>query len=291
MMKIFLILLLLIVLCPLLLILEKRYAKTHAEQIDHKKRNAVLAVLRGILLLFLTAAGFLIYKTEYEPKEIGVYDREPYRLVIYHVGEPGFPFGTSDCRLVLSRDGRRTGSMDITLHNDGKNPDTENFIVEWREDLVCVTVRGEEQEDTLCTLYFDGEGMRPLDTPQEFRANLIRWEKDGLRVQICDPMDNTVFPDGAQAEPALDLRALLRRLGDEGAMHVLCEGGAALASSLVSESLFDELDLFVAPLVLGAGARRTFGAVPFDLPSAPRLRASPVASRSAAAFAPSTAAS
>ena len=94
------------------------------------------------------------------------------------------------------------------------------------------------------------------------------WRAAGARVWTLP----TVFPDGAQAEPALDLRALLRRLGDEGAMHVLCEGGAALASSLVSESLFDELDLFVAPLVLGAGARRTFGAVPFDLPSAPRLR-------------------
>jgi hypothetical protein len=198
MLKFFLILFLLIVPGPLLLILEKRYAKTHAQQIDHKKRNMVLAVLRGILLLFLIAAGFLIYKTEYEPKEIGVYDRKPYSLAIYHVGEPGFPFGTSDCRLTLSRDGRRISTMDVTLHNDGKNPDTENFIVEWREDRVCVTVRGEEQEDTLCTLYFDGEGMRPLDAPQEFRANLIRWEKDGLRVQICDPMDNTVFPDGAE---------------------------------------------------------------------------------------------
>lgn len=83
----------------------------------------------------------------------------------------------------------------------------------------------------------------------------------------------TAFPRGAQGEaPALDLRALLRRMGEEGFLHVLCEGGAGLASALVNEGLADAIELFVAPIVLGRGSLRTFGAYPFDLPTAPRYR-------------------
>ena len=80
------------------------------------------------------------------------------------------------------------------------------------------------------------------------------------------------FPPGTQRAPALDLPSLLRRFGEEGFLHALCEGGAALATALVAEDLADELDLFVAPSILGGGALRTFGALPFDLPTAPRYR-------------------
>lgn len=80
------------------------------------------------------------------------------------------------------------------------------------------------------------------------------------------------FPAAAQgAAPALDLAAVVRELGSLGLMHVLCEGGAALASSLVNADLVDSLALFVAPIVLGANSLRTFGAFPFDLPTAPRF--------------------
>lgn len=99
------------------------------------------------------------------------------------------------------------------------------------------------------------------------------WRAAGAQVLDVPP----AFPVGTQgslcgrAAPALDLRAALRALADLGAMSVLCEGGATLASALLSEGLVDELALFVAPLVLGAGSRGTFGAVPFDLPTAPRF--------------------
>lgn len=82
------------------------------------------------------------------------------------------------------------------------------------------------------------------------------------------------FPPGSQGArpPALDLHALLARFGEAGFLLALCEGGASLASSLLAAGLVDELALFVAPTVLGAGSLRTFGGVPFDLPTAPRFR-------------------
>ncbi len=96
------------------------------------------------------------------------------------------------------------------------------------------------------------------------------WEAAGAEVWEL-PL---LFPAGSQGDrpPALDLRALLARFGEAGFLRALCEGGAALATSLVAEDLVDELSLFVAPIVLGAGALRTFGGAPFDLPTAPRLR-------------------
>lgn len=98
-----------------------------------------------------------------------------------------------------------------------------------------------------------------------------RWRDAGAAVWELP----TAFPEGTQgrggAAPAIDLGALFRRFGEEGFMHALCEGGAALASSLVAESLVDELQLFVAPVVLGGGSLGTFGAFPHDLPTAPRF--------------------
>lgn len=55
----------------------------------------------------------------------------------------------------------------------------------------------------------------------------------------------------AEGGGAVDLRALAKRLGDEGLMHVLCEGGGKLAGSLAAAGLADEFALFYAPKVLG----------------------------------------
>ncbi len=50
----------------------------------------------------------------------------------------------------------------------------------------------------------------------------------------------------------VDLGSLLRRLGKEGYLHVLVEGGAELFASFLSQGLADELMLFVAPKILGS---------------------------------------
>ena len=49
----------------------------------------------------------------------------------------------------------------------------------------------------------------------------------------------------------LELQALLRRLVEDGALHVLAEGGARLFASLVAARLPDELVLYLAPKLLG----------------------------------------
>lgn len=52
----------------------------------------------------------------------------------------------------------------------------------------------------------------------------------------------------------INVRALLQRLGAAGCLHVLCEGGGKLAGALLRAGLVDELQLFVAPKLLGGDA-------------------------------------
>ena len=67
------------------------------------------------------------------------------------------------------------------------------------------------------------------------------WAEHGARVW-------TFTPDRAGRIP---LRQLLRRLGKEGLLHVLCEGGAQLAHALHDANLVDDYRLFYAPLIMG----------------------------------------
>lgn len=87
------------------------------------------------------------------------------------------------------------------------------------------------------------------------------WQTAGARVWM--------LPADAHGRVALD--ALLDRAGVEGWLRLLCEGGATLAGALLQAGLVDELQLMVAPIVLGARTASTFGALPFALDSAPRF--------------------
>jgi diaminohydroxyphosphoribosylaminopyrimidine deaminase/5-amino-6-(5-phosphoribosylamino)uracil reductase len=69
----------------------------------------------------------------------------------------------------------------------------------------------------------------------------------------------------------VSLRALLSRLGQEGLMQVLCEGGGTLAGALLDQRLVDEGVLYVAPTFLGAQGRAVVNGVNGALLRAPRV--------------------
>ena len=72
------------------------------------------------------------------------------------------------------------------------------------------------------------------------------------------PADAAIFRDGAGPAEVLTgpLDDGLRRLADQGATHVLCEGGAGLAASLLEAGQVDRLLVFVAPKLAGDPAAR-----------------------------------
>ncbi|HEX4802537.1 MAG TPA: bifunctional diaminohydroxyphosphoribosylaminopyrimidine deaminase/5-amino-6-(5-phosphoribosylamino)uracil reductase RibD [Myxococcaceae bacterium] len=59
----------------------------------------------------------------------------------------------------------------------------------------------------------------------------------------------------------LDLLAVLRRLGKEGVVHLLVEGGAEVFGAFIDQGLADELLLFVAPKLVGSGGLSWTGRV------------------------------
>ncbi len=90
-------------------------------------------------------------------------------------------------------------------------------------------------------------------------------ERTGATVWVIP----TEFSFASASRPCLSLTDLLKKAGDMGLLHILCEGGAILASTLINASLVDELIMYIAPKILGKTDKHTFGSFPFDLPTAP----------------------
>ncbi|MEI6970915.1 MAG: bifunctional diaminohydroxyphosphoribosylaminopyrimidine deaminase/5-amino-6-(5-phosphoribosylamino)uracil reductase RibD [bacterium] len=70
----------------------------------------------------------------------------------------------------------------------------------------------------------------------------------------------------------VSLKPLLAEMGRRGILHVLCEGGGALAESMVREGLVDEVLFIVAPLILGGTtSTAAIGGHGWQLALAPKL--------------------
>ena len=103
-------------------------------------------------------------------------------------------------------------------------------------------------------------GDRPDDVPRARRAGL---EERGVRL-----LPAPVGP-GSQ----IGLEGALRELGAAGLTRVFCEGGGALAASLLAAGCVDRLVGFTAGVALGAEGRPSLGAMGIDrLAEAPRFR-------------------
>lgn len=96
----------------------------------------------------------------------------------------------------------------------------------------------------------------PLD------AKLIGEQGDVLVISQAQPaLASALQQRGAEvltlpgSGSGMDLRELLKLLGERGCNEVLVEAGATLAGAFVREQLFDELVVFMAPTLLGSSAR------------------------------------
>jgi diaminohydroxyphosphoribosylaminopyrimidine deaminase/5-amino-6-(5-phosphoribosylamino)uracil reductase len=83
------------------------------------------------------------------------------------------------------------------------------------------------------------------------RASVARLEDAGAHVERVPP-----------GEGGVDLGAVLRACWENGIRSVLCEGGGAMASSLLAGGLVQRLYLLLAPRTLGSGAVPAFADLP-----------------------------
>ncbi len=76
----------------------------------------------------------------------------------------------------------------------------------------------------------------------------------GVRVEIVPVLAPEQRASGLSGKPELDLRAILKRLGDEEMLSVLLEAGPGLNAAFLNAGLVDKAVLFFAETELGEGS-------------------------------------
>ncbi len=100
---------------------------------------------------------------------------------------------------------------------------------------------------------------RSLDLPRELVEAAV--------VVTCAAAPHAERPDVVVAGgDRVDLAVALDRLADRGLLSVLCEGGPGLLGDLVAAGLLDELDLTVAPYLVGRAPGLLAGLLPAPVP-------------------------
>ncbi len=144
-------------------------------------------------------------------------------------------------------------------------------------DAVLVGAGTVRQDDPALTARLPGgDGRNPMRVLLDTEARLaptsrVFHQADPHRTVVASAEDRSLqaaerlVATGARvwgvprARHGLELVSVLRRLVEEGALHVLVEGGAQLFTSLVVARLPDELVLYLAPKLVGGDGRSWLG--------------------------------
>lgn len=100
-------------------------------------------LLSGVIIL--TAVSVTLYRNR--RTEIVTSLRADHSVVIYMVGDPDFPFGSTHCLAVLKKGRKIIQKQSIELKNDGKTADASNFAIIWNDDSVIIRANAEEMAD------------------------------------------------------------------------------------------------------------------------------------------------
>ena len=119
-------------------------------------------------------------------------------------------------------------------------------------------------------IVFDRDARLPLT------SKLVRTAREVPTIVVAGSDDSAraraLRAAGVQVLSATTMPEALRLLREGGIRSVLVEGGAGVATALLSACVVDRLVIFQAPLLLGAGALNAFSGLPAALVrDAPRL--------------------
>ena len=84
-------------------------------------------------------------------------------------------------------------------------------------------------------------------------SQIQKWQDNGAKLIICK-----------DSHSLLDLNDMMARLASLGLTRVFCEGGGALAASLIKSDLVDELIGFGAGVLIGAEGQHSMGDLELD---------------------------
>ncbi|WP_180884570.1 bifunctional diaminohydroxyphosphoribosylaminopyrimidine deaminase/5-amino-6-(5-phosphoribosylamino)uracil reductase RibD [Ruegeria sp. THAF57] len=201
--------------------------------------------------------------------------------------EQGRPFVT--LKLASSFDGRIATSSGHSQWITGSKARRVVHAMRARHDAVMVgagTARADDPSLNVRDLGIDNQPVRVvvsrhLDIPligqlARTAAQIPLWlchgpSPDPERARAWEGLGATLIPC-ALNDHQIDATDLLQQLGQAGLTRVFCEGGSALAASLLAEDLVDELVGFSAGLTIGAEGLSAIGSLGLEtLNSAPRF--------------------
>jgi diaminohydroxyphosphoribosylaminopyrimidine deaminase/5-amino-6-(5-phosphoribosylamino)uracil reductase len=204
--------------------------------------------------------------------EFGVLEGDTSRLIEPHrkFAQTGLPFVT--LKLATSLDGRIATRTRQTRWITGEKARRYAHRLRAESDVVMVGIGTASIDDPLLTARLVRASRQPARVVVDTRARLeptARMLQDSGSATIVATTENApsdslerlrkagaevlVLPEN---EGRVDLRSLLKELGQRGIRTVLVEGGAALAGSLMDERLVDKVVFVIAPILIG-GSRAT----------------------------------
>ena len=117
------------------------------------KKNIKLIVC-GIVIVLVVVFCFIEYKTKYALTKVLESSYNDYSLVINMVGEPIMPYGETKCRATFYQDGKKINAYDFSYLDDGAKANADNFVVEWFDRYVHITIKASEEENNVATYDF-----------------------------------------------------------------------------------------------------------------------------------------
>jgi diaminohydroxyphosphoribosylaminopyrimidine deaminase/5-amino-6-(5-phosphoribosylamino)uracil reductase len=179
----------------------------------------------------------------------------------------GLPYLT--LKVAATLDGKLAAASGDSKWVTGEAARAEVHQLRSQVDAVLVGGGTVRQDDPALTARLpDGNGHQPLRVLLDTEGRLpltarVFQQADPQRTVVVSAEDSSLaaaarlLSTGARvwgvprASFGLELTAVLRRLVEDGALHVLVEGGARLFASLLAARLPDELVLYLAPKLLG----------------------------------------
>ncbi len=125
---------------------------------SRKKPNKFIiaaAVFAGILLILMAT---FVWQTNYAKTEILTHPASDgtHKLIIYMIGNPDWPFGSTHCRFDLFEGNKRIIKYSFNIADDGANADDDNFKITEGSGGITVAVYGSEQGTETYILNYDG---------------------------------------------------------------------------------------------------------------------------------------
>lgn len=176
-------------------------------------------------------------------------------------------------KVALSLDGKVA-----TSSGDSKwlsNKASRHYVHQLRGEVDAILVGGGtlRQDDPLLTVRLPHQKNRRqptvviVDTTLELPTKRKLFERDGRRIivattphaaastkRLLEKKGAEIWNFDADLTGRIDLKSLLRRLGEEGMTHLLVEGGASIFSSFIGQRMVDRVIAFLTPKLLGGQA-------------------------------------